>query len=658
MKVFRPIKIGELVNCDTDAMVDELLHYVEVELNLPVEALQLSAWGECIDFLKRQFENSQYFYDYFLIFEYPLTDGSLRRPDIIILTKEYVYVLEFKKKDIRRHEHIEQVTNYVRNIEHFHYVTQQKKMLVNPYLVFIQSSECEEELGISFLDKDNFLEKLNLQGSTPMNENEVAEWCSSKYNCLPSIVESAVALFENGDLPYIKNIAEGEITRTISFIKKQIRDNMTQERSKKMFILSGVPGSGKTLVGLKLIHDFAKASLELYGQPLACYTSGNGPLIRVLQKEIQNGSGSRTDVLIQPLSNLKRKFGSNKYKNNIETDLKFLFFDEAQRAWISNEKKYGIDKSDAEIILDIGEEMYNQFGFANIVCSIGEGQEIFDPEGGFALWKKEIEKYLGWKIYTSPSFYEELSGSRNEIIDCTNLMLDVSIRNNFIDISKWVEAVLEADLAKAKWELHDLKQQGFIVRICNTLHLARSNAEYQAKLLNSDLIYNSENKTENNCKSSNPKLSTFGYIVSSKVSATDQKYKKNNRFDLLPQVSIKESGNWFTGDCRKWEKAANEFVCQGLEIDVANVVFTGDYIYRKEENRWEIPSDTYKKVEEEITSLSPETVIQNTYRVLLSRSRRALILTVPNDKDFKETFDFFRDMGVEVLTHASDIELK
>lgn len=91
------------------------------------------------------------------------------------------------------------------------------------------------------------------------------------------------------------------------------------------------------------------------------------------------------------------------------------------------------------------------------------------------------------------------------------------------------------------------------------------------------------------------------------------------------------------------EAAASEFVCQGLEIDFPIVIFGGDYFVKNDKFDFDESKLGYhlKKYK------NPKLIMESIYRVLLTRSRKGMVLYIPDDKNLDETYDFFRSVGVK-----------
>lgn len=110
-------------------------------------------------------------------------------------------------------------------------------------------------------------------------------------------------------------------------------------------------------------------------------------------------------------------------------------------------------------------------------------------------------------------------------------------------------------------------------------------------------------------------------------------------------------GKWFSGESMKLDKACTVYGSQGLELDCPVVIFGGDYV--RYQNTWMARGDEYEKAKKKFEN--PAAIMENNYRVLLTRARKEMILLIPNVSeldetyDFNETYDYFVKMGMDVL---------
>lgn len=104
-------------------------------------------------------------------------------------------------------------------------------------------------------------------------------WVSGRYKPTPTIVEAASALYGHHSVADLSRSDAGakNLSVTSNAVSQLIRRVKDQHRKAICFI-TGVPGAGKTLVGLDVATKHMDASSELH----SVYLSGNGPLVKIL----------------------------------------------------------------------------------------------------------------------------------------------------------------------------------------------------------------------------------------------------------------------------------------------------------------------------------------------------------------------------------------
>ncbi|GMK40552.1 hypothetical protein PCCS19_36080 [Paenibacillus sp. CCS19] len=608
--------IQELLNLDKEELVSCLTDFLS-SFQLTVNTSHENSWRDTYIFLHDAFHlHLNKYKDLYVVFEYILPLEKGRRPDVLLMLKERVIVLEFKSKDKVLIEDVEQTIGYREDLLKFHHVTYKKNVKVEGHLVLTQAVfKPEQLLGISILVKSRFIEDLHLNGESFQNNEDVTEWIQSSYQPLPSITKATLDLFKYGALPCIKNIEEGAISKTVSFIKKRIHSNETIEKRKQIIFVSGVPGAGKTLVALKTLYDYNAYQFKHNKNPVASiYLSGNGPLVNVLQTQLEDVEFNAADgrSYIRGVYAYKREY----LDSNKVPPFHCIFFDEAQRAWDAAKMKGPL--SEPEGLLQVGEKIYAKHGHVTIICFIGDGQAIHTgEEKGMSLWKQALTQYPTWQLLVPPKYSETFNGLR--VHESDDLFLDTSIRSNFIDTSKLLESLLDLDLDSAKNELLKMKKKGYILRVSRNFEASKYFIEQ--KLVDyPDMMYGMlvSSKVEDNLVQSVTKTPTY------------KSYMKDT-----------DAGRWFLHDSKTWKQGATEFVCQGLELDFPLVCFGGDYYVNN--GRWVIEDRVSRKYNNKYEDFP--TIVKNIYRVLLSRARKGMVLFIP--VDLRETYEVFLKIGAE-----------
>lgn len=588
----------------TDQITRDLNVFVESK-GFPVGESQIVSWKDCVEFLQSMMNRSDIFENATLVFEYLLPLEGGRRPDVILLTEEKVIILEFKRKGKILFKDQRQAIEYRQDIGNYHAITSELSMAVSSYLVYTTELDFVENELISILTRDNFFDVITeeLKDQKSLEGIDLNEWLMSMYSPLPSIVVASKQLFDTGELPQIKRIKEGDIEDAMTVIREVV-DSETLDKT--IVFVNGVPGSGKTLVGLKSVYDF----LEYGINPI--YLSGNGPLVNVLQGLLSD-EDNQGRTFIRDMYAFKRE-----YKNlNKVPDNQFIVFDEAQRAW-DEEKSKG--KSEPETLLSIGDEIAKKHKKITILCLIGDGQAIHTgEEKGMGLWLDAINKHNDWKVVASQQF----KGANFDQYVKNKLYLSTSIRHNFINVSPLVESILDGDLEGAKSAYKEINKQGYFIDMVRQF-------DYLPELAK-------------RLKDRRPSAH-IGLFVSSKVTENQLKRVTNGTIDnsyILP----KEAYNWYMKDSHKITSVATEFLCQGLESEWPIVCFGGDYYLK--DGSWEIDPEVKRKNEKKFDDFG--VIVANIYRILLTRSREGMILYIPEIDELEELYLFFKEIGVNEI---------
>lgn len=607
-------KLNDLMQIDTKQMTSQLEIYLKSK-GFEISDDQLYAWDTTLRFLKTHLANQNQ--EIAVIFEYFLAMEGGRRPDVILLVKDKVIILEFKCKARYTYEDIHQVIGYRRDIKNFHYITSKNNLTVEAYLVLTEETDQRKNImGVEVLTPSTF-NRIFGSSYEVLGPEVVEAWIRSKYQPLPSIINATLQLFKDGELPYIKSIADGDIMASVKLVKKLINNNRVKHHKKRIIFVTGVPGAGKTLVALKALYDYNRYCYEKHNEPLAAlYLSGNGPLVNVLVKQLEkvNVNDSVGKTYVRDMYAFKREF----FNNNRIPEAKVLFFDEAQRAW--DEKKTGKGLSEPEILMSIGNKIYDKYKSITLVCFIGEGQAIHEgEEGGMELWNRALKNNPDWIINYPPGLTNAMSSiTAQRMMMNKELHLSTSIRNNFINIAPFVEKVLEGSTEAVEF-LKSLLCAGYRIHVHRDINNCKE-IVLQSLSENKDLSY--------------------GYIISSKVSG-DKMKKELNCANFTSFIDRNKAGKWFLTDSKKFKSAASEFLCQGLELDLPILIFGGDYYIDK--GKWVICDEVKKKHSAKFEDLN--VILNNIYRVLLTRSRKELVIFIPQEARMDETYNYFNNVN-------------
>ena len=676
----------------SNTVLQALCQGSEFDINLA----QRDAWQKEIAILKdllQSYEHGQ------VIMEYDIPRLG-KRADVIILINRVVLVLEFKvgSGEFLRHD-IEQVWDYALDLKNFQEASHDRTIV--PILVATEAKSASIKWQKSVYDDDVYEPLCTNSALLPDlvkniladNKNDIdltdlddSQWISSRYSPTPTIIQAASYMYTHHSVEDItKTEATGEMLKNttdsiIEIIKK------TRERGEKAIcFVTGVPGAGKTLVGLNVaIQQFEKT--ENGDNEMAVYLSGNGPLVDVLteslardkkkQAEEKGEKCNITDARRQvksfiqiihhyrndyiavlkddgsklALEDGKLQVDETKYKKlngeKFEGVENVAIFDEAQRAWTKEQlaswlsRKKGIPNfpySEPEFLiwsLDLRHD------WAVIVCLVGGGQEINTGEAGISEWINALNgKFRDWKIYMSPNLtdreYDEgkvaerLKGNPNVCFD-KSLHLAVSMRSFRAEsLSKIVHDILELDADSARVEYEQIRERYPIVL---TRSLEKAKAWLKEKARGSE---------------------RYGIVCSS------QAYRLK---PLAIDVRVNpDHVHWFLDDendvrsSQFLEDACTEFQVQGLELDWTCVMWDGDFRYTP--SGW-VHKEFLSSKWTNINKPERQLYQTNAYRVLLTRARQGMMLCVPegNPDDatrlpefYDNTFEFLKSIGFEVI---------
>jgi len=572
---------------------------------------QIIAWESSIEVLKNTLENFPP--DTAVIFEYFLPRESGRRPDVILLTGQSIMVLEFKEYDEILNAHIDQVATYARDLNDYHSFCRNKNVI--PLLILAKGNRINHIHRDVHIHSSDTL-KLQLQSLVEQDLHEevrLEEFLEGDYSPLPSIVSAAKTLFDNDPLPHIHRAESAGIPQTIECLHK-LANKAISDGTKLIILVTGVPGSGKTLVGLQFVYDLADNE-----QSNAVFLSGNGPLVKVLRHTLQS------NVFVQPVHGFLHQYGGNTHKRPHE---KIWIYDEAQRAWDDERacRQRGPNAlSEPKDFVRLGSRTP---GGCVILGLIGEGQEIhIGEEAGISQWNEAIgwsneELNLEWSV-ACPKHLSGLFSKANESFIDDKLNLDCSLRTHRAsDLQMWVSHVLEGKLSSARSLASTLAGDNYPIYYTRALNLAKKHA--------CDAYGGFEEKR-------------YGLLASSKAKNLVQ-YGVDNSFQAT-QMPI---GPWYVDppsnnqSCCQLREVATEFSCQGLELDFPIVVWGNDLTWEKEQKRWISRFGGNQ-------ARNPHQLRINSYRVLLTRGRDGMVIFIPKDYKMDQTAEALIEAGCHKL---------
>ena len=541
-----------------------------------------------------------------IIFEYVLPYESGRRPDIILLSNDHVVILEFKMKNEVKYEDIDQVKAYARDIKEYHYESRDKEVI--PLLVLTRTTELNEKINnITCVSGDKLQNVLDNIFTDEISDCDANYWIASKYEPLPTIVEAARTFMKNEPLPNIRRVNSAGIPQAIENLKnltEYARDNQKHI----IALVTGVPGAGKTYLGLQYVYDIEKAG--------SVYLSGNGPLVEVLTDALKSKNFVRN---LHTVINEYRRTGAPDFDKNI------IVFDEGQRAWDSDQMaaKRKDNRSEPDIMIELCE---NRLDWCVLLILVGEGQEIYNGENsGITLWDTALKnsKFV-WEI-ACPTKLDQYFTNHKLIdnIEKDSFDLTVSLRSHLSGtVSEFVNYLMAGEIEKASKLSEEINKEDYGMYVTRDLDEAKDYCRQR---------YAKEPAKQ------------FGLIASSK-SQVLRKYGMMNDFKSTRRVNV---AKWFNApaddpqSCCALTAVVTEFAIQGLELDMPIIGWETDIIWNG--NEWE----KFKKNEDENSDAN--TYRRNSYRVLLTRGRDGFIIFVPPESKLDSVYDLLLSVGINEL---------
>ncbi len=635
---------------------DTVLGALTRSSGMNIDVTQRDAWLAEVNILQDQLRGLSG--DIFFEFTIPRL-GS--RVDVALLIDAVIYLIEFKvgAKAFERAAR-DQAWDYALDLKNFHEASHNQTIV--PLLVATDaepSSKFDIQLASDRVAKPIYVGAGQLRSAVDQVRLAVeigisisADWATSPYKPTPTIVEAARALFANHSVEAIaRQDAGAKNLRLTSMRIEELIAEAKSQRRKIICFVTGVPGAGKTLVGLNVATLHRRDS----GGDHAVYLSGNGPLVSVLREALTRDEKQRLDRLGQKATKGRvaqpvKAFIQNVHHFRDEALISTLppadhvvIFDEAQRAWnlqktaqFMKQKKGQTDfaQSEASFLISY---LDRHADWAVIVCLVGGGQEIHTGEAGITAWLDAVNsEYPHWSLYISSRLNDSEYGVGNALISNQgalrvqrddSLHLAVSMRSFRAErVSSFVKAALDCDLAQAR-----LLHQEIVARypIMVTRDLAR------AKRWIKDRSRGSER---------------YGLVASSKAMrlkplAIDVRVSIDPVHWFLDEPDDVRS-SWYLEDC------ATEFQVQGLELEWTCVIWDADLRYS--ERGW-THHDFRGKRWLNIKQPSAQAYLKNAYRVLLTRARQGMVIVVPTGDPgditrvpeyYDETYHYLKRIGL------------
>jgi hypothetical protein len=611
---------------------------------------QMKAWERLIPLLKA--ELSALLADcpevavWGILLEYPIY-RLRKRIDAVILTAAKIIVLEVKVGEIRfRPEDERQVEDYALDLRDFH--AGSRGHILIPVLWCTNAPVAQEHTPA----QSGIVQAVQRAGagelrrvlhrylsSNPGTRLVLEAWDAAPYQPVPTIIQAATSIFAGHDVRAIGRSDASNLAVSVRRIVEVISHAKRTSR-KALVFLTGVPGAGKTLAGLQVVHDAVTSGTEDQGDII--YLSGNTPLVTVLREALARDKAERAKASGNPTTLAEERRVVRTRIQHINDFLReyltgpgtalphehAIVFDEAQRAWDAGQgaKKFERQKSEPSLLLEI---MGRHADWCACVCLVGGGQEINTGEEGIKGWGDALRvlppgELSKWTIYGPEDVFHggtstgglslgEMPPGITTIIE-QDLRLSVPLRSYRSPATNdWVTAVLDADLAAAKQQARLLAEYPIV--------LTRSLGRAKAWL-----------------RESGRGGRRYGLLASSGA----RRLRADGLGEILEATDGLTIAQWYLNDRDDirssfvLEVPANEYACQGLEIDFACVCWGGDLVFVPDRNAW-VCRQLSGNAWSETRSEQGRRYVQNSYRVLLTRAREGVVIWVPKGETSDRT---------------------
>lgn len=589
-----------------------------------------------------------------------------RRIDAVVIIGPVVFVLEFKVgADTFSSQDEDQVVDYALDLHNFHEGSH--NAFIAPVLICTSTREDRQRVPHTYGSDHLFEVSLtNADGLRTVIDRilslveapniRIDEWAGSSYKPTPTIIEATLALYRGHSVSEISRSDAGttNLSKTAGAVASIVAEAKGASQKAICFV-TGVPGAGKTLVGLDAATKHIDQRDELY----SVFLSGNGPLVAILQEAlardkvrqerlrgrmVRKGAAlGEVRAFVQNVHHFRDECLVDAERPPVEH---VAIFDEAQRAWNRKQTmdfmrrkkgRAGFLHSEPEFLISC---LNRHKDWATIICLVGGGQEINTGEAGIGEWLDALKRsFPHWRIYVSDRLVDSEYGAepiveslrgREHVEFRPDLHLSTSIRSfRSENVSKLVKELLDLELEAALGTLRQV-QERYPIALTRDLNAARRWLRDKAR--------GSER---------------YGIVVSSQAERL-----KPHAIDVKTPVN---PVHWFLNgkdDVRSayyLEDVATEFHIQGLEVDWACVVWDADFRFtRGGWQHWSFRGNGWQRI------LAPERrrYLKNAYRVLLTRARQGMVVVVPRGDNedptrdpayYDETFDYLKRCGLELI---------
>ncbi len=342
---FYSASIAQFVSSDPNLVLGVLAK----NSGFSIETTQRDAWRSQIQILQQELQTFAGRGTVFFEFIVPRLG---KRIDVLALIDHAIFVIEFKVgESLFNRAAVDQVWDYALDLKNFHETSHH--CVIAPILIATHTQGIGGQIVTSH-HNDGVLFPINTSPALLVNtiadvlsfssgsNLDAATWANGRYRPTPTIIEAASALYGNHSVAELSRNDAGEknLAQTSVAIARLIKDSK-QHKQKAICFVTGVPGAGKTLVGLDVATKHMDAESDLH----SVYLSGNGPLVAILREALVRDEVARKKAIGQKLRKGEARKAVEAFIQNVHhfrdaylSDQRppvdhVVIFDEAQRAW-------------------------------------------------------------------------------------------------------------------------------------------------------------------------------------------------------------------------------------------------------------------------------------------------------------------------------------
>jgi hypothetical protein len=672
MPAYYSRSLSDFLSDSTSSIIGELAQ-ANSAARFPLSPEAIDAWRDqlppltsVVRALTEKFPSAR---DWQILLEYPIPMVG-RRIDAVILAHDVIVVIETKTGNSRTAA-VRQVEDYALNLACFHEAS--AGLVIVPIVITAGVAAYQRE--VTAFDRlieschvyniadapRGLIETCHEHINTKSALIDAVVWDNGRFKPVPPIIDAAVALYSEMNVFEIGHSCSARedldiTTETIVHAVESARSNS----EKVICFVTGVPGAGKTLVGLNAVH---RREIREVGS----FLSGNGPLVTVIQEALIRDvtrrktdgvrvSRSEAELSVRAFIHNVHRFADEYYREDRKCPVqKVIFFDEAQRAWDAeqNGRAKRPKVSESEMMLEV---MDRHLDWSVIVALVGGGQEINRGEAGLSEWGQALLRFPHWRVLASPYVLSENSRAEFRLFGETpsgirvqpseRLHLRISTRSiRAQKISDWVDAVLSGRVSEAVEIAGALPARPAITRSLSAARLWL---------------------TRNRRGTTRSGLTASAYAARLRADGLEPDFEFHRGFEWehwfldLADCQSDSCDHKYCNDVRassKLEVVATQFEIQGLELDWVGVCWGEDLLWEGE--RWECRRFNNKKWRVVPSRSARKRSYQlNAYRVLLTRARHNMVLYIPQPTqddtsrlplELDRTADFLHSCGAQAF---------